>query len=68
MNDAELIALAALVRAETEGMVAFNEQRAREGYAPSYGDGAFWGNPSTQKLREELERRAAAGGEGREGE
>jgi len=57
VTDAELIALAALVWVETQGMIAFNEERAHEGYAPAYGELLFVTNPSTLKLRKELERR-----------
>ena len=57
MNVAELIALAALVRADTEAMIAGNQERAHEGYSPAYSDADFWANPATKALREELERR-----------
>ena len=57
MNVAEISALVALVRAETEGMVAENQYRAHGGYSPAYTNTDFWLNPATVRLREELERR-----------
>jgi hypothetical protein len=64
MNDAELIALAVLAKIETEGMIAFNEERAHGGYAPAYGELMMVTNPSTLELRRELERRGVLKGEG----
>ena len=61
MTDAELIGLAAIVHAETLGMVAENEYRVAvhgERATPAYVGTDFWNNPATERLREELQSRA----------
>lgn len=54
MIDADLLALAALVQRETAEMVATNNDRESNGYAPAYLD---MDTDASRALRRELERR-----------
>lgn len=57
MSDAELVALATLVNAETEGMRAENQIREHRGEAIAYDFNAFAFSPLADQLWRELRRR-----------
>lgn len=56
MNDAELIALAALANVEAVAMAGDNQNRAINGQCAAWSDGTGF-MPATTTLREELHRR-----------
>ena len=55
MNDAELFALATLVRAECEIALVANQWRAWKGYTPAYGE--EWAPDHVSDLESELKLR-----------
>ena len=58
LSDAELVALAALVNAETAGMLAANQERAVHDQSMAYTEKDFDLNIATERLRRELRGRA----------